>query len=224
MKTVKQAIAFILFAVIIFTSNYAIPQFKNLGIKTGINLSNTDLKLNSSSAETINRTGFNITLFYSFFKFKNASISTEMGYSQKGYKNKILLTNELGETIGVEFINNKLDYFDLSLIGKVFLETTSINPYLSAGPVIGIYAGHNTSLTVSGYDGIISQNNEMLGNMKRTTFGIKFGAGVEIKKVISNSSIIVETRYNRDLSNSKDNDISSELKNRLIEFNLGIQF
>ena len=90
--------------VLILLSNVSFSQLKNIGIKGGLNLSNAELDYTSYNFQRDIKTGFNIYLTYDFFNFKNVIISGEAGYSQKGYNDEIIVTNEFGEVGGKLYI------------------------------------------------------------------------------------------------------------------------
>ena len=208
---------------IIFLNDISFCQLSNFGIKGGLNLSNAELDYTGFNFQPDNKTGFNVYLTYDFFNFKNVVISGEAGYSQKGYNDEIIVTNEFGEVYGSYTFYNRLNYIDINAIAEFILRYKSVSPYFSFGPVLSFYTGYN--LSASGKYDSLYQNyeNSLFEKLKTSVIGLTAGAGVEINKVIP-QTIITEVRYNFDLTNSFNNGFLNYKRNYLWQFNLGVKF
>jgi hypothetical protein len=141
MKTIKLILAVIISCNFLFFVNYSFCQLKNFGIKGGLNLSNVNFDNPTLDDYAKNYSGFNVDIFYDFLNFKNVSLSAEAGYSQKGYKFELINIDINGNTTGSENISYNLNYIETSVLGKFFLNTKYVNPYLSIGAVLGFYTG-----------------------------------------------------------------------------------
>lgn len=217
-------------SVFLLLSNVSFSQLKNIGIKGGLNLSNADLESDLFSKIDLysdNKTGFNIYLTYDFLNFSSIMITGEAGYSQKGYNEKLTVTDEFGNELGSYIIYNRLNYIDINAIAEIFiLRNKTVCPYFSLGPVVSIYTGYNSSSSYAPYDSILNANgdeNPLLEKLKSPVLGMISGAGVEINKVIP-QTIIAEVRYNLDLTNSFNNGYLKFKRNYLWQFNLGVKF
>lgn len=207
-------------------SNVSYSQIKNFGIKGGLNLSNAELDYSIFNYQPDIKTGFNIYLTYDFFNFKNVIISGEAGYSQKGYNDNLIVTDEFGNELGSYSIYNRLNYIDINAIAEFILRNKSVSPYFSLGPVLSFYTGYNTSSSYAPYDSILNLSdyeNPLLEKLKTSVIGLTAGAGIEINKVIP-QTIITEVRYNFDLTNSFNNGFLNYQRNYLWQFNLGVKF
>ena len=122
--------------IVLFFSNISYSQLSNFGIKGGLNLSNAELDYTGFNYQPDNKTGFNVYLTYDFFNFKNVVISGEAGYSQKGYNDEIIVTNEFGEVGGSYSFYNRLNYIDINAIAAFLLRYKSVSTYYSFGPVL----------------------------------------------------------------------------------------
>ena len=209
--------------IVLFLSNISYSQLSNFGIKGGLNLSNAELDYPGYNFQRDIKTGFNIYLTYDFFNFKNVIISGEAGYSQKGYNDEIIVTNEFGEEQGSYTFYNRLNYIDINAIAEFILRYKSVSPYFSFGPVLSFYTGYN--LSASGKYDSLNQNyeNPLFEKLKTSVIGLTAGAGIEINKVIP-QTIITEVRYNFDLTNSFNNGFLNYQRNYLWQFNLGVKF
>ena len=219
---VFQAILFSLM-VLIF-SDRSVAQLKNIGIKGGLNLSNAELDYTKfGDVDYDSKTGFNVYLFYDFFNFKNVIISGEAGYNQKGF-NQTVNASPGGVLPDLNYtLYNRLGYFDFNAIAQFILPGNSVSPYLSLGPVLSIKTSSSSSITGSDYDTLIlSGANDLFDDLKSPVLGIMGGLGIQINKVIP-QTLIIEVRYNADLTNSFKNSGLNYVRNYLWQFNIGIK-
>jgi Outer membrane protein beta-barrel domain len=219
MKTTTQTFAFLVLCFSLFFAGNSYCQLRNLGIKGGLNLSNINLDNKTLDDYPKNRSGFNVDLFYDFLNLKNVALSAEAGYSQKGYKSETINYDMNGNTTGTENISYSLNYIETSVLGKFFLNTKYVNPYLSLGPVWGFYTGYSVSSDGPNID--LYKNNVVLEDLKPQVLGLLIGAGSELKNILP-VLLIIEIRYNLDLTNSFSNG-NIKFSNKLLEFNLGIK-
>jgi len=219
---VFQAILFSLM-VLIF-SDRSVAQLKNIGIKGGLNLSNAELDYTKfGDVDYDSKTGFNVYLFYDFFNFKNVIISGEAGYNQKGF-NQTVNASPGGVLPDLNYtLYNRLGYFDFNAIAQFILPGNSVSPYLSLGPVLSIKTSSSSSITGIDNDTLIlSGANDLFDDLKSPVLGIMGGLGIQINKVIP-QTLIVEVRYNADLTNSFKNSGLNYVRNYLWQFNIGIK-
>ena len=216
--------AILFFLMVLFFSDQSVAQLKNLGIKGGLNLSNAELDYSKfGDVNYDSKTGFNVYLFYDFFNFKNVIISGEAGYNQKGF-NQTVNASPGGVLPDLNYtLYNRLSYFDFNAIAQFILPGNSVSPYLSLGPVLSIKTSSSSSITGSDYDTLIlSGANDLFDDLKSPVLGIMGGLGIQINKVIP-QTLIIEVRYNADLTNSFKNSGLNYVRNYLWQFNIGIK-
>ena len=216
--------AILFFLMVLFFSDQSVAQLKNLGIKGGLNLSNAELDYSKfGDVNYDSKTGFNVYLFYDFFNFKNVIISGEAGYNQKGF-NQTVNASPGGVLPDLNYtLYNRLGYFDFNAIAQFILPGNSVSPYLSLGPVLSIKTSSSSSITGSDYDTLIlSGANDLFDDLKSPVLGIMGGLGIQINKVIP-QTLIIEVRYNADLTNSFKNSGLNYVRNYLWQFNIVIK-
>lgn len=232
MKTAKKTFPAVTILIFIFVYGTSFGQNQKFGIKAGVTLS--DIKSVMILPDIIpgevdlfpgktKVTGFSIFASYDVIRNKFLTLSGEAGFVQKGFKYNTETQNGIGEITGRGSIKNSFSYIDLSANLKFILRKKTISPYISVTPVLGIYLGNSS--TVTGDKDTISMNNDVIvfDNLNTFSFGTKIGAGAEIYGLIKNIPVIVECRYNQDLIDVYNNS-NETLKNRTIEFNIGIKF
>ena len=208
----------------LFISNYSFSQLKNFGIKGGLNLSNAELDYTGFNYQPDNKTGFNAYLTYDFFRFNNLNLSGEAGYSQKGFNDELIFTDEFGNEYGSATLYYRLNYIEINAIADFILRCKSVSPYFSVGPVLSFYTGYNSGSSDGRIDSLIqNEENPLFEKLKTSVIGMVAGAGAEINKVIP-QTIITEVRFNFDLTNSFNNGFLNYQRNYLWQFNLGVKF
>lgn len=222
MKAYKLFIFIILPFLLISNNSYS--QLKYFGIKGGLNLSNAELDYTGFNYQHDNKTGFNAYLTYDLFRFNNLNLSGEAGYSQKGFDDELILTDEFGNEYGRATLYYRLNYIEINAIAEFIFRCKSVSPYFSVGPVLSFYTGYNSGSSDDRIDSLIqSYEDPLFENLKTSVIGIVAGAGAEINKVIP-QTIIAEVRYNFDLTNSFNNGFLNYQRNYLWQFNLGVKF
>lgn len=227
MKNLKLNFVFftVIFSIVVlFFCELSFAQIKNIGIKGGLNLSNADIDYTKfGEPEFDSKSGFNVYLFYDFLNLKNVTISGEIGYNQKGFNQTV----SVASTGGLPALNftlyGRLGYLDINAITQFILPGNSVSPYISVGPVLSFKT--NSSATSSNAEGdslIVPSANILFDQLKSPVLGIIGGLGIQINKVIP-QTLILEIRYNADLTNSFKNSGTNYVRNYLWQFNLGIK-
>jgi hypothetical protein len=222
MKASFKTILFVILITFLFHSDNSYSQLKNLGIKSGLNLSSAELQSRffTSFKGVESKTGFNIYLTYDFLNFENLIFSGEAGYSQKGFDKVVPLIDGFGNQTSSYTIYNRLNYIDVNAIAQFILRNKSISPYISLGPVISFYTGYKTSTTLEYFEQQIIEFVDLyLGHLKSPVLGLISGVGIEIDKVIP-QTIIAEARFNFDFGN---NGYLNYERNYVWQFNVGIK-
>lgn len=223
MNNRKNIPVMICFLIVLLFANISFSQFKNFGIKAGLNLSGAKIDYSTLTIDQPkNKIGFNAGLFYDFLNFNDFIISGEAVFSNRGYKVEIIYTNEFGIVSDMFNATINLNYIDLSLSGKYIIRKKSVSPYLTIGPVFSFYTGNSVTAPRS-ENSLEEFFKPFLDKLDKTTFGIKGGVGIEINKVIP-QTLITEVRYYVDLKESFNNGFVTFKRNMMWELNLGIKF
>ncbi|MGB9131475.1 MAG: hypothetical protein WCB90_02530, partial [Methanosarcina sp.] len=130
MVNIKNVIAITFLATILFTGD-VLCQFKNIGLKGGINISNAKI-VTSYTGDNLtypsgNEIGFNAIIFYDFINLKHFGLSVELGYSKRGFSDDVIELNEFGIVSGRFNISNNLEYIDFSFLGEYIIHYHSVS-------------------------------------------------------------------------------------------------
>jgi len=220
---------FSLSVIIVFPLN-SNAQNINYGIKGGLNIAKTSLE--NVYEEIKSKTGFNIYIFGDYNFTRTFSVSTEAGYTQKGFKYAPPdYTSFEGETY-TGSMNVNLNYIDITVSAKFRLAKGNVIPYLKIGPSLGIKVDYSSSYEGKARDSYYIDQN-LLIFLNDNSFGLKSGAGVAVglnKKI----SMIFEINLNFDLTYIYDHSgfqvgvdswqHSDNVKNNVLELSAGVQF
>ncbi|MCB0727394.1 MAG: PorT family protein [Ignavibacteriae bacterium] len=227
-------IKYLLLLIFVFAIQYnSQAQNINSGIKGGLNIAKTSLKIKYEEIQS--KTGFNIYVFGDYNFTHTFSISTEAGYTQKGFKYAPPdYTYE-----GVKYsgtLNVNMNYIDITVSAKFRLAKGNVIPYLKIGPSLGIKVDDGVSSEGNAFDEFYNSGaivNNLLIFIKNNSFGLKSGAGVAIG-LNKKTSIIFEINYNFDLTEVYDTpeifvgvyswSRSEDVKNNVLELSAGVQF
>ena len=199
---------------IIFSINIKSQVISGYGLKLGAAISNqswnyqTDINLDLD-----NKIGFSPRIFADFLNFPFIELEGEIGYSQKGFKDKVLIrtTSQPLGTGNYITENNKLNYLIFAALAKLKIESGNLTPYIIIGPQLNILMSKNLE---KGWEVIFDK-------FKNNNFGLSLGAGTEIKNIFP-ISILVEYRFERDLIDNYDSP-NIDIKNYSHVILLGIK-
>ena len=184
------------------------------GIKIGFGLTNQSWKYNDPNFELEweNNSGILAKVFRDFNLLSFLSLEGEVGYAQKGIKDKIAITSPSHPEGTGEFmnINNRLNYLSASLMGKLKYNLNLFTPYLIAGPEYNYLLSKKIE---PGYEVIYD-------GFKSSAVGFTIGLGSEVKLLPIN--FLIEYRYSRDLTNNYESS-NIEIKNYSHSFLIGIK-
>ncbi len=189
-------ICFVFALMFVFTSSQA-QIIRGYGLKVGTTISNQEWEysqesgLSYASFNTDNRIGINIGVFAEILDMPFVSIVTEVNYIQKGMKKEIPITTTAQPDGTGEFItwDTRLDYINISALGKVRLNYGIFTPYLLFGPKIDFEINKKNSL---------DPNNIFEENYNKNRFGLNVGLGTEINLISFN--VLTEFLYDMDLN------------------------
>ncbi|MFA7288183.1 MAG: outer membrane beta-barrel protein [Melioribacteraceae bacterium] len=185
---------------VLFISSISYGQFlPQFGVKVGINSANHSWDYNGEVKGSIDWEsdyGFTIRAFTEFGLSDNFALQGELGYSHKKNKKDIPITtvdypDGNGQSIRIE---NALDYISVAALAKLSLFKGPISPYIIGGPQMNFIAGKNA---IDGF-------REIYEDFNSGVLGISVGAGLELS--IAPVNVILEYRYEKDLTNSASQD------------------
>lgn len=189
---------------------------RGYGIKLGATLAseNWDYKTFNSDFKPDSRWGFNIGVFCEFLNIPYFSVVTEFNYIQKGMSEDIPVTTITQPDGTGEYItwDTRVDYLDLSALGKFRIDLEMFLPYILLGPKMDFEIAQEHSL---GSANIVEENfNEVM-------YGFKIGIGSEVK--IGSFNLLAEILYDynfNDLYNGEYLKVTSDS----FDFRIGIMF
>ncbi len=186
----KKLLTICLVTTFIILANQNIYAQEGWGVEAGANIAN----INGIDFDTETRAGILAGVYYKLLLTGTSLyLQPEMMYSQKGWKE--------GD------IKYRLSYLSANvLLAYYFTMQGPINPFIKAGPSLGI----NTTAKVE-FDG----DEQDLDDIKSTDFGVIARAGVQVNR------IEVGARLAQGLSNIVDN-ADSDAKNFLFGFFIGV--
>lgn len=218
----------LLSAAVVFVLPFAAHAqlFKGFGVKVGANSSNTSLtytvvELQGLEVDTGRRIGVNAAAFAEWINTPVFSIVTQVEYAERGFIQKITITDEFGESLGIAEAASQLNYVSLPILLKLRLPQASLAPYIVFGPRFDWLVDH--------VDG--DYESDIVGNFPSSQFtnffaarswGATIGGGLTPIK-FGETALLIEARYNLDF---KDNIAFETLraKNNAVEVWLGLAF
>lgn len=185
----KKLLGICLVAGFIILANQNVYAQEGWGVEGGANFAN----INGTDFESEIRAGLLAGIYYKFLLTgPSLFLQPEILYSQKGWKEGDLTF--------------RLDYLTANvLLAYYFTMQGPINPFLKAGPSLGI----NTTSKV-----VFDDQEQDLDDVKSTDFGVIARGGVQINRVE------VGARIAQGLSKISDNE-NSDAKNFLFGFFIG---
>jgi len=178
-----------------------------LGVEGGINIGNfTGTPDPSSSSRTGLIAGASLEIGFT----KNFAIQTGLRFIMKG-------AQTTGD--GVVYVD-KLNYLEIPALIRADFPLSEVEPYLLAGPVLGINMSANEDQTPNGgTTTTVDISNAISG----TDFGLLFGGGVEFK-LNKKIDLFAQFGYELGLSNILKNATNQTLKNTGIQLTAGVLF
>ena len=205
---------FLIFFLCCLTATSYGQYLNGSGIKIGFGLTNQSWKYDDPNIKLgwENSSGILAKAFRDFNLLSFLSLEGEVGYAQKGIKDKIAITSPSHPEGTGEFmnINNRLNYLSASLMSKLKYNLKLFAPYLIVGPE---------------YNYLLSKKIEpgfevIYDGFKRNAVGFTIGFGSEINLLPIN--ILIEYQYSRDLTNNYESS-NIEIKNYSHSFLIGIK-
>jgi len=199
--------------VIISTSQAQL--IKSYGFKIGATSSSQDwdyTQLTDFTPET--RWGINVGVFTEFLNIPYFSLVTELNYIQKGMKEDVPVTTVTNPDGTGEYItwDTRVDYLNISALGKFRLDFSLFTPYIVIGPKLDFEINQEHSL---GFTDVVEENfNEVM-------YGFKIGIGSEVK--FEFFSIIAEILYDYNFNDLYEGEYLTVTSDSF-DFRIGIMF
>jgi len=199
--------------VIISTSQAQL--IKSYGFKIGATSSSQDwdyTQLTDFTPET--RWGINVGVFTEFLNIPYFSLVTELNYIQKGMKEDVPVTTVTNPDGTGEYItwDTRVDYLNISALGKFRLDFSLFTPYIVIGPKLDFEINQEHSL---GFTDVVEENfNEVM-------YGFKIGIGSEVK--FEFFSIIAEILYDYNFNDLYEGEYLTVTSDSF-DFRIGIVF
>ena len=200
--------------VIISTSQAQL--IRGYGFKIGATISNQEWDYNNYLPELNPETrwGINVGVFSEFLNIPYLSLVTELNYVQKGMKKDLPVSTITNPDRTGEYItwDTRVDYLNLSALGKFRLDFSLFTPYIVTGPKVDFEINQENSL---GFTNIVEENfNEVM-------YGLKVGIGTEVELGTFNllAEILYDYNFN-DLYEGEYLTVSSDS----FDFRIGIMF
>jgi opacity protein-like surface antigen len=182
----------------------------SFGVKVGVTFSNLSADTDLLDFDFESRTGAVGGIFVAFPLATNLYFQPEALVTMKGAK-----LSALGEDA-----NTKLTYLDIPVLLRynIPLESTSVTPYVYAGPSFGLLLSAKQDYSFDGGGDDVDIKDEM----KDTEFGWVLGAGVQIQR------FMIEARYTQGFTDIEDEDSvdfgDSSVKNKAFMILAGVRF
>jgi hypothetical protein len=243
-KAVKRVILLfsILFCFLVSTTINA--QIVNgFGIKSGVTSASHTWSYHTYDTQTTPDflTGISARAFADFLNIPFFNIEAEIGFSQKGAKLRYQYWrsqyNPLGfyddiKTDEFRTVNNRLNYINVSLMGKIKYEFGMVTPYLLMGPQFNYLVGKD----IEGNDSEVIQSRrrddytafsytifplkDVYNRLYKDIWGFSAGLGSLIRT--HNINFLVEYRFERDITYNYCE--TPEFRNYSHSLLIGIQF
>lgn len=149
---------------------------------------------------------------------KTISLYTSISYERKGFSDRIMLTNNIGQPIGNFRMYANYDYLTMPVLFRAtFGEKISF--FMNTGPYVAFLL-KNTTIIKNPNDPIKTNSTE---NFKRIDMGFTIGMGISIP-VENNLAITIEARDNIGLLNTIKPEFQGTFKTQSTNLLLGIEY
>lgn len=208
-----------IYPILIFTFLVTTSQaqiLRGYGFKIGATLASEDWDYTRLSTDFTpdSRLGFNLGVFGEFLDIPYLSLVTELNYVQKGMTKELPVTTITHPDGTGEYVtwDTRIDYLNISTLGKLRLNIGLLSPYVVIGPKVDFQINVDNSL---------GSNNEVEENFNEIIYGAKVGGGIEFR--LTSFSILAEIIYDYNFSDLFKNE-NLTVTASSVDFRLGIMF
>lgn len=189
---------------------------KGYGLKIGATLASEDWDYSRLSTDFTpdKRWGLNLGVFSEFLDIPYANIVIELNYVQKGMKEEVPVTTTTNPDGTGEYItwDTRIDYLNLSALGKLKSKFGQFTPYIMIGPKVDFKLNVENSFGIT---------NVVEDEFKTIMYGAKIGGGVEFK--FSTFSLLAELLCDHNFNDLFENE-NLTVTASSIDFRLGVLF
>ncbi len=210
----KKSQLWIVVCIVLFFSTTVSAQNNNIGLIGGINMSNIDVSFDGEGTDEVNdlvdmegSTGFGIGGLLELGLNESMSLCFEPMYLMKGAHQSQDMGETLGGITGTPLQNEAMidislnaSYIEIPILFKMSLGSGDMQPYIMAGPTIGILMGANLGINALG----IGFDLNVKDLAKSTDYGIALGGGLRFP--VGQNTFFVEGRYSMGMANVIDED------------------
>ena len=203
------------FATFVFVALVSLPALEvqaqplsNYGVKAGLTSATVSTDMFADGIER--REGFAAMAFAEWFETPYFSVLSELGYVQRGHSETVEVRNSEGVSLGTEEISTRFDYLTVAALAKLRYSEASLEPYVIAGPRGDVLIRR-------------SQSNLLVEEYDVFALGGTVGAGVGVGKQILPVQLMLEVRYNADITDSLSC-CPRQMRNQAFDILLGIGF
>jgi opacity protein-like surface antigen len=209
-------IIYLLLLLLFFISTSQAQLIRGYGVKIGATLSkeNWDYKDWEIDFKPDSRWGLNVGIFGEFLNIPYFSVVTEFNYVQKGMTAEILVRTVPNPDVTGEYFNydSRIDYLNLSALGKLRFDFALFTPYILIGPKVDFEINNVNSF---------GEANEVEEKFIEIMYGIKVGGGAEIK--LSDFRLLAEIIYDYNFNDLYENEHLIVTASS-VDFRIGIMF
>lgn len=192
-------IIYLILLLIFFVSTSHAQLIRGYGFKAGATLASEDwdYKQLNVNFNPDSRWGLNLGVFSEFLNIPYFSVVAELNYVQKGMKIVLPVTTISNPDGTGEYYNydSRIDYLNLSALGKLRFNFDLFTPYIVIGPKVDFEINN-----VNSY----GSANEVEENFNDVMYGIKVGGGAEIK--LTSFSLLTEIIYDYNFNDLYENE------------------
>ena len=205
----------IVFSLFIIASSQA-QLIKSYGLKIGATISNQEWDYSTLPVDfdPDSRWGINFGAYVEFLNIPYFSVVTELNYVQKGMKGEGPFTTTQNPDGSGEVVagDTRIDYLDLSALGKLRINFGIISPYLVIGPKIDYEINQQNSIGLT---------NVFEEYFNEVMYGFKIGIGSEIK--FDSVSLLAEIMYDFNINHLYEGEYLS-VNSDSFDFRIGVMF
>ena len=187
-------------------------SFRAWGVKAGLTSAGQGYDYSQYDNSSDRRLGFCVAFYVEWFDGAPFSISTELGYTQRGTTETFDVFPVDLDAMGPTTISNRLDYLSLPILAALRVEAPTVSPFVEFGPRVDLLLGYSHG--VDNFDPVF-------GRSKAVALGATVGIGLTHKTLFSRP-VRIEARYNWDLNKSYSTEFL-EVSNNAVDILVGME-
>ncbi len=217
----KKSLMLLLAIVTLIVTEIDAQIIRNTGIQSGISISKQSWLYKSTNNKSIKdyRVGLNLVINCEWFDNEYFSVLTDLGYIQKGCKEKIENTTASQPEGDGTFktYDTRFDYLTFSPKFKIRKEIKNIIPFLFIGPRLDYQLSYKSDFNYS----------QIENDFKKIIWGLNYGIGFEYKSGYIGIAAILQHQYDFTKiinTESSQQNTGLSIKNNAFVINLGVKY